>query len=131
MPKRFQKKQGEIIIAKLKEQGLLDTTKKLDSDNNFLYLPITKETSLGEVVKREAPEKIAKPRSIQDILKNKLSPEEMDAVGTSFDLIGNVAVVEIPEGFRAKREGNRQGFDRIISLPNNSIEKDQRSLRGL
>jgi tRNA (guanine37-N1)-methyltransferase len=98
------KEQGEPVIAKLKEQGILDLGKKIDSDDKSIYIPIKRETTLGEVVEREAPARETKHRSISEILKNKLNPEELETARTSFDLIGNVAVLEIPAELEPKEK---------------------------
>ena len=41
---------------------------------------------------------------IRDLLKGELSEEEMDLLRTSFDIIGDVAVVEIPEELESKEK---------------------------
>src|SRR3989344_7294914 len=38
-----------------------------------------------------------RPRTLKDALKGKLSPREMKSLQSSFDLLGDVAVIEVPE----------------------------------
>jgi len=45
-----------------------------------------------------------KPQSLKEALKGKLSEEEISKVKRAFDLIGDIVVMEIPEGLEEKKE---------------------------
>ena len=44
------------------------------------------------------------PRSITELLKDKLSKDEIEDLKKSFDIIGDVVIVEIPEDLEAHKK---------------------------
>ena len=106
---------------------IIDFDYKIKVENGFGYIPIkegTDEDVLSNVME-ECKEEIIKqnenytieimdlsqddnletvkrfPRSITELLKDKLSEEEIEELKKSFDIIGDVVIVEIPEDLEA------------------------------
>ena len=83
------------IISRVIEQCKEEITKE---NNNYTIdlINLNQETDL-ETVKRF-------PRSITDILKDKLNEEEIENLKKSFDIIGDIAIVEIPENLEKHKK---------------------------
>ena len=109
---------------------IIDFDYKIKVENGFGHIPIkegTDEDVLSKVIE-ECKEEIIKqnenytieimdlsqdddletvkrfPRSITELLKDKLSEEEIEELKKSFDIIGDVVIVEIPEGLEAHKK---------------------------
>ena len=54
--------------------------------------------------KVKTPEKKRRPRSLADALRDKLNPDELAMVPRSFDIIGDIAILEIPWELKYKQE---------------------------
>ena len=102
------KKVGEAIRKKLNSMGVLNRDFKIDKDDIYLYFPVTrylnedeleelKNICKVEVVEREMERCKSRPRSFLDILRNELSEEDLEFVRRSFDIIGDIAIIEVPE----------------------------------
>ena len=109
---------------------IIDFDYKIKVENGFGHIPIkegTDEETLSKVME-ECKEEIIKqnadytieiidlsqdedletvkrfPRSITELLKDKLSEEEIEELKKSFDIIGDVVIVEIPEDLEAHKK---------------------------
>ena len=109
---------------------IIDFDYKIKVENGFGYIPIkegTDDETLSKVME-ECKEEIIKqnenytieimdlsqdedletvkrfPRSITELLKDKLSEEEIEELKKSFDIIGDVVIVEIPEDLEAHKK---------------------------
>ena len=109
---------------------IIDFDYKIKVENGFGHIPIkegTYEETLSKVIE-ECKEEIIKqnenytieimdlsqdddletvkrfPRSITELLKDKLSEEEIEELKKSFDIIGDVVIVEIPEDIEAHKK---------------------------
>ncbi|MHA1577660.1 MAG: class I SAM-dependent methyltransferase [Candidatus Thorarchaeota archaeon] len=99
---------GEQYRRKLLELNLLDLSYKLVSENERLFLPLTEEMvreKLAEMLDsddfelgiREFPFIVSGPRTVHEALVGKLSVEEIESLPRAYDLVGDIAVLEIPE----------------------------------
>lgn len=50
---------------------------------------------------------------LKDVLKGKLEPEELDSLKTSFDIIGDVAIMEIPEELENREKIIAEGLMKV------------------
>ena len=109
---------------------IIDFDYKIKVENGFGHIPIkegTDDETLSKVME-ECKEEIIKqnenytieimdlsqdedletvkrfPRSITELLKDKLSEEEIEELKKSFDIIGDVVIVEIPEDLEAHKK---------------------------
>jgi tRNA (guanine37-N1)-methyltransferase len=98
---KVEKLKAEKAIRSLAAKGLIDMSFSVMHDKSHVYIPV-KEKIRGYAysMKRPRPRK-AGPRNLSEALglqgvkaKNALS---------SFDLLGNIAVVELPKGMDAKK----------------------------
>ena len=97
---------GEEIRNKLACEGVLDRSRKIKTENGFIYIPITKKVSIKgtEIVEIESETQENKKKSLSDALKDKLSSAELEYVPRAFDVIGDIAVLEIPDEIISKKK---------------------------
>lgn len=90
------RERGEEVRQRLKDRGLLQKHLKVREEAGRLYLPATERVDLGfPVEERECEEAFSPIRSYKEVAR---VPEALrGALPTSFDVIGDIAVVKIPE----------------------------------
>ncbi|MCX6769456.1 MAG: hypothetical protein NT051_02120, partial [Candidatus Micrarchaeota archaeon] len=71
----------------------------------FVYFPIRKGGKCAlPTVQKKLEKRSGKPKNLREALEGKLSAREMEELVASFDLVGDIAVVEIPDALRAKEK---------------------------
>jgi tRNA (guanine37-N1)-methyltransferase len=94
------KDQGETVRNKMIDAGLLNRDLRIDRDEEFLYLPLTKRPENGErdryeVIEHEFETIKSHIQRYQDITE---VPEDLrNYLPTSFDIVGQVALVKLPD----------------------------------
>lgn len=115
------------ILLKYK---IIDFDYKIKIENGFGHIPITyenKDDTLSNIIKEIKKELIQEnnkftietvyldeendleivkryPRSISEVLKDKLNEEEIENLKKSFDIIGDIVIVEIPENLEGHKK---------------------------
>ena len=87
---------GEEARRRLKESGLLRKDLKVAEEGGRLFIPTPDRVDIGwPVEEREFAEAFAPIRSYKDVVR---VPEELrPQLPTSFDVVGDIAVLKIPE----------------------------------
>ena len=99
---------GERIRTVLSDLGLLDGECKIISENGALYLPTVTEVTLDQIKqqsidvslktgKRHFQAAFKGPRTLTEVLEGKLTSNELAFLPRAYDLIGDIAVLEIPD----------------------------------
>jgi len=101
------KKEANNIRLILQEKSLLNHDWKIRRSDEYVYLPLNQEPDdelLGElglnsidIVDIDFEEHKKRPRSMEDYLQGRIPPEKMDEFKKSFDIIGDVVILEIPD----------------------------------
>ncbi|WP_321422204.1 class I SAM-dependent methyltransferase family protein [uncultured Methanobacterium sp.] len=107
------KKEANHIRLFLQEKYLLDHNWKIKRSDDYVYLPLTtkpdndfiKEMGLFQdnLVETEFEELKKRPRNMEDFLQEKIPPEKMEEFKKSFDIIGDVVILEIPEDLEEEK----------------------------
>ncbi len=97
------KKQAEKIRQQLVENGILNGSYKLIREKVFVLIPVKKKHGDFEVVEREG-EKFERTPSLKEYLSSFLKPEELEQVTGSYDIIGDIAIIEVPESLEKKKK---------------------------
>lgn len=95
---------GEGLRRLLSLRGLLDRELRIERNGDFLLLPLklSVETTaikdeLGvEVIKWKFKRLYSRPRDLIEALQDKLPPYKLACLPRSFDIIGEVALIELP-----------------------------------
>jgi tRNA (guanine37-N1)-methyltransferase len=99
---------GEKARQALIDAKLLDTECKISKDEDWLYFPLTKKKTekglkkiLGkikyEVGKREFTPVFMGPKTLSEALVGLIPSELLELLPRAYDLIGDIAVIEIPD----------------------------------
>lgn len=99
---------GEMIRQRLLALGLFHTDFKIIAEQDLLFFPLSRSIIISDVFpdiltfqlntgKRVFPEAFDGPKTLSDAFRGKLNDEEIDLLPRAYDLIGDIAVLEIPE----------------------------------
>ena len=120
-------KDGETIRKLLLTLEQLDSGYKIISEDSILFFPLRVELTQDQIITLEASsvnidrgirvfEMIPQgPRTLVDALDGKMSSEELALLPRAYDLIGDIAVLEIPEELSAFSELIGTTFHKIHS----------------
>jgi len=112
---RISKNYGEKGLALVKEMGLLNREFRVQLEQSYLFIPLTREPVDAEVneLQRVLPgfevskrlflERTERRPNLVDLLGNELPPHILASLPHSIDFIGDIAVVEIApelEGYK-------------------------------
>lgn len=100
---KVERGKGEETRQRLIAFGVFDHSFVPESDEEFVYFAVKKPVKGLKIVQRKLRSRERKFRSVEEALSGKLSPRELEGLVRSFDVVGDVAVVEIPEKL-AKKE---------------------------
>lgn len=103
---------GEKVRSALADAGLLDNDFRVVRVKDELFLPLVGNASKAEVDKiidstdykfgvREFESVIEGPRTLEEALDIKLSPDELELLPRAYDLVGDIAVLELPEALES------------------------------
>lgn len=98
---KIEKQKAEALRRMLLSKGLLDTTHEVSHDLLFVYFPVTgKPQGKFSYVQKTLKKRAMKPFSLKEALANKLTAAELDSLVSSFDIIGSIAIIEIPDSLK-------------------------------
>lgn len=107
---KVRKKDGEDFRRFLIKHFLLDPKFTIARDDKSLYFPVTsgnipKTKTKFEIVNKKTEGAAGKTQgSLKEILKGALSEKEIGELTSSYDIIGNVAVIHIPDTLEKKEK---------------------------
>jgi tRNA (guanine37-N1)-methyltransferase len=104
------KKANQVRLFLLENQ-ILNLKFKIKRFEDYVYLPLLEnpgedliEDKNLEVVETEFEENIRSPRSMEEYLKDQIPAEKMEDLKKSFDIIGDVVILEIPEELEGEKK---------------------------
>ncbi len=98
---KIEKQKAESMRKMLLSKGLLDTTHEVSHDSLFVYFPVTgKPQGKFSYVQKALKKRAMKPFSLKEALANKLTAAELDSLVSSFDIIGSIAIIEVPDSLQ-------------------------------
>lgn len=96
-------KQLNDTRIKLMENGLMNMEYRIKAEDEFGYIPINDDIDDYEIVDIELEEMKKVPHNFSELLEGELTPEEIENLRTSFDTIGDIVILEIPEDLQDKK----------------------------
>ena len=97
-------KQLNDTRIKLMENDLMNMEYKIKADTEFGYIPINEDVNDYEIVDMELEPMKKVPHNFAELLEEELTPDEIENLRTSFDTIGDVVILEIPENLQDKKQ---------------------------
>ncbi len=117
---------GEQVRRKLLDLSLLDIDCKIVSTEGKLFFPLVKEVDLSEITQdmetseyttgiMEFTPILSGPRTIREALEDTLNEDELELLPRAYDLIGDIAVLEIPQELQEHRFAIGDAFLQVRS----------------
>jgi tRNA (guanine37-N1)-methyltransferase len=100
---KVQKEKAEAIKQFLIKNNFLDRAYRPKKEGDFVFFPVKEKINDFEIVEKEL-EKKESGKKLKNLLKEKLSDEELDSLISSFDIVGDIAVLEIPPNLIKKEQ---------------------------
>jgi tRNA (guanine37-N1)-methyltransferase len=95
---------AEKVKRELMAKGLLDDGFSNSKDKEFIFFPVKKRfDSDFSFMEKELKERAGR-KNLKDSLGEKLTKEELEAVGRSMDVVGSIAILEIPEELKSREK---------------------------
>lgn len=101
---RVEKGKASETIRALAEKGALDGSFGIARDSRYVYIPVNEKIEGYSYSRKRLKKKEIRPRNLGEALSAQGIASEN--VISSFDLIGNIAVVELPKGIAARKVAN-------------------------
>ncbi len=97
-------KQLNDTRIKLMENGQMNMEYRIKAEKDYGYIPVNEDVEGYEIVcmKLEALKKV--PHNFSELLEDELTEEEIENLRTSFDTIGDIVILEIPDELLDKRQ---------------------------
>jgi tRNA (guanine37-N1)-methyltransferase len=106
---KVSKSYGEKSIRTAATLGIIDKTLNIQRNSDFLYIPLKRELARGEtdslshnvpeyqISTHDFSERRRTPRTLMECLKDELAPNLLVSLPHSMDIIGDIAIIEIPD----------------------------------
>ena len=101
---RVERKNAEEKRRKLASSGALDFSYVPARDAKFVYFAAKGKPAGATLVEKKLQKREEHGKSIRQELAGKLSTKEADELVSSFDIVGDIAVVEIPPALAKKQK---------------------------
>ena len=89
---------------RLMDMGLMNMEYKIKAEEKFGYVPINNDIEGYEIVDIDLEPIKQHPKSFAELLKDELSEDEIETLRTSFDTIGEIVILEIPDNLEDKKQ---------------------------
>ena len=98
---------AEKIKKELIKQKVINTEYRIKKDEEHIYFPLKDDFEKNnelEIINTEFEKARSKDKNLKKTLKKHLSEEEIEKLKTSFDTVGEIAILEIDEDMRKREE---------------------------
>ena len=103
-------KEAEKVKKELVKKDLFDKKHYIKKDKGFVYFPVKKRFSSKHKLVHKILRKKKVKTDIKTALTKKLNKEDLETLRTSMDVIGNIAILEIPKELDKKKKIIAQEF---------------------
>lgn len=97
-------KQLNDTRIKLMENNLMNMEYRIKAEAEYGYIPVNEDVSDYEIVDVELEPMKKVPHNFSELLEGELSGDEIENLRTSFDTIGDIVILEIPEDLEDKKQ---------------------------
>lgn len=97
------KKKAEEVRKYITENNLYAADYKTFRDENHVYFPVLKKLEGYAAVEMEG-EMFEKAKNLREALLDFLDDEELENLVTSYDMVGDIAIIDIPEELESKEK---------------------------
>ena len=89
---------------KLMENGQMNMEYKIKAEKDYGYIPVNEDIIGYDTVDIELEEIKKVPHNFAELLEDELTSDEIEALRTSFDTIGDIVILEIPDDLIDKKQ---------------------------
>jgi tRNA (guanine37-N1)-methyltransferase len=109
---------GQTAMNTARNMHVIDHSLKIFATGDELWIPLTRSIDESEssrlsivlglirIEERDFSERLQRPRTLTEVLQDRLPPQLLAVVPKSFDIMGHIAIVELP--------GELASFDELI-----------------
>jgi len=133
------KNEANRIRLLLQEKGILDHNWKIRRSDDYVYLPLTQEPDndfleeigleMNNIGDAEFEELKRRPKNMEDYLQGKIPKEKMEEFKKSFDIMGDVVILEIPDDL--EREKYLIGDAALQFTKRKSVYRKKSAIKGV
>lgn len=98
------KKEGEKTKKELLALGVLDSSRAITAKGDNLLLPVTGTVDGYTIVEADLAPQKKLPRSLKEALKGELTEAELEEMTSSFDILNDIAIIDIPKALLPKKD---------------------------
>ena len=91
------------VRKELMGKELMRMDYRIKAEADYGYIPIKEDVDGYEIVDVELEELNTHPHNFSELLEDELTAEEINDLKTSFDTIGDIVILEIPEELESKK----------------------------
>ena len=91
------------VRKELMAKELMRMDYRIKAEADYGYIPIKEDIDGYEIVDIELEELNTHPHNFSELLEDELTSEEINDLKTSFDTIGDIVILEIPEELESKK----------------------------
>ncbi len=96
-------KQINDTRIKLMENGQMNMEYRIKTEDGFGYIPVNDNVEGYEIVCMHLEPMKKVPHNFSELLEDELTQDEIENLRTSFDTIGDIVILEIPDGLLDKK----------------------------
>jgi len=94
---------AERVRKQLINAKVLAKTYRVKHDNKYVYFPILKKVKGYSIIQKRF-EMVKPSKSLKESLQGQLTKKEMEKVKTSMEVVGDIAILEIPKELLGKKK---------------------------
>ena len=91
------------VRKELMEKELMRMDYRIKAETDYGYIPIKEDIDEYEIVDIELEELNTHPHNFSELLEDELTDIEIEDLKTSFDTIGDIVILEIPDNLESKK----------------------------
>jgi len=95
---KVDKKNAQKVKKDLLEKNIINLDYKMNSEKDFVYFPVLTEYKNYKILNKKFEKNKTKPIKLSEIFQKILPKSKIDLSKRSYDLIGDIAIVEFEEG---------------------------------
>ncbi|MFH0861584.1 MAG: class I SAM-dependent methyltransferase family protein [Candidatus Altiarchaeota archaeon] len=96
---KVKKERAQEFRRKILAAGVLDGSASVEREGEHVFFPVTSDPKIrgAALVEREGKRRQRRPRSMKDALKGILTCGEMESLQSSYNVVGDIAILEFDE----------------------------------
>ena len=98
------KNEAEKIRLELVEKKIFASEYEVFSEGDFVFFPVNDSYLDFELAEMDAEKRKESPDSLKEALSKILTNDELEQLKTAFDIVGDIAILEIPSSLDGKEK---------------------------